>query len=70
MDVPGAIKHFHVTVGSFNLDQLHQGRGLAHHRIRDDPLDPWHKVPVVNMLSSVYITADLTFKNSEILATL
>ena len=33
-------------------------------------LDPWHKVPVKNMLSSIYMTADLTFKESKILATL
>jgi len=33
-------------------------------------LDPWHKVPVVNMIASIYMTADLTFKDSKILATL
>jgi acetoacetate decarboxylase len=33
-------------------------------------LDPWHKVPVVNMIMSTYIISDFTFKDSEILETL
>jgi|GEM_PF-1655302 len=55
--------------GSHSNMEVYWGPGNVHFTGMSS-LDPWHKVPVVNMLSSVYITADLTFKDSEILATL
>jgi len=33
-------------------------------------LDPWHKVPVVEMIAATYIVSDLSFKDAKILETL